>query len=270
MHLGRRHIGRDADIAVPAAQHQGHGGQIVAGVHGKAFGHITKQPLRSGQVPRGLFDAHDARNLRQAQHGVVIHARHGAARHVVQHHGQVAHGFGNLFEVLVLPFLRGLVVVGHHLQLAVCANAFGRSRQMNGLCRGIGAAARHDRHATGGLFNRHADDFNMLVDRNGGRLARGAHYANALGALLDVPIHQLAQALIVNLAIRKKRGNQGNNTAGDCLHRKCLSAQKRNRGGCLNRSDDCSLPIPYGASPFTGGPACCCARPRAALAVACP
>jgi hypothetical protein len=35
------------------------------------------------------------------------------------------HRFGDGFEVLVLPFLCGFVVVGHHLQLAIGAHLFG-------------------------------------------------------------------------------------------------------------------------------------------------
>mgnify|MGYP002146292272 CR=1 FL=1 len=43
-------------------------------------------------------------------------------------------------------------------------------------------------------------------------------YANAVGALFDVPVNQFAQAGVIDPAIRKKRGYQGNNTAADCLH----------------------------------------------------
>jgi len=56
-------------------------------------------------------------------------------------------------KVLVLAFLRGLVVVGDDLQLAIGANVFGKFGQFNGFGRGVCAAARHDRHATFGLFN---------------------------------------------------------------------------------------------------------------------
>jgi hypothetical protein len=54
-----------------------------------------------------------------------------AAGHVVQHHGQVARGLGNRLEVLVLALLRGLVVVGHDLQLAVGADLLGVLGQLD-------------------------------------------------------------------------------------------------------------------------------------------
>ena len=55
----------------------------------------------------------------------MLHIGHRSARHVVQNNGKVGHCFCNGFEVLVQTFLRWFVVVGHHLQLAVGANAFG-------------------------------------------------------------------------------------------------------------------------------------------------
>ena len=44
MHLARRHVGRHADVALAAAQHQRHGGRVVAGVNGKALGRFLDQP----------------------------------------------------------------------------------------------------------------------------------------------------------------------------------------------------------------------------------
>jgi hypothetical protein len=125
VHQARRHVGGDADVALAAAQHQGDGGGVVAGVDGEALGHLADQPLRALDVAGGFLDADDARHLGQAQHGVVLHIGDGAAGHVVQHHRQVAGGLGNGLEVLVLAFLRRLVVVGHHLQLAIGADLLG-------------------------------------------------------------------------------------------------------------------------------------------------
>jgi hypothetical protein len=107
-------------------------------------GHIADQPLRTLDVAGGFLDADDAGDLGQAQHGVVLHVGHRAAGHVVEHHGQVAHGFGDGLEVLVLAFLRGLVVVGHDLQLAVGAHLLGVLGQLDGFVRAVGAAAGHD------------------------------------------------------------------------------------------------------------------------------
>jgi hypothetical protein len=96
--------------------------------------------------------------------------------------------------VLVLAFLRGLVVVGHDLQLAVGADLLGKLGQLDGFGGGVGAAAGHDGHALGGLLHGHADDFAVLFDVDRGRFARGADHADAVGAFGDVPVDQFAQA----------------------------------------------------------------------------
>ena len=95
--------------------------------------------------------------------------------------------------MLVLAFLRGLVVVRHDLQLAVGADLFGELGQLDGFARGVGTAAGHDGHALGGLFYGDADDFAVFFDVHRGRLARGAHHADAVGALGDVPVDQFAK-----------------------------------------------------------------------------
>ena len=162
MHQLGRHIGGDADVAVAAAQHERHCGGVVARVNRKTGWGFLDQPLGAFNIASGFLDADDAGHVGQADHGVVRHIGHRAAGHVVQHHGQI-YRLGNRLEMLVLAFLRGFVVVGHHLQLAVGADFFGKVGQLNGFFGGIGAAAGHHRHAASALFDRHADDFAVFV-----------------------------------------------------------------------------------------------------------
>ena len=84
------------------------------------------QPLCALNVACGFFDADDAVNLRQTHDRVVLHIGDGPTRHVVEHHGQI-NCFCNGAKVLVLTFLGGLVVVGHHLQLAIGTDLFGKA-----------------------------------------------------------------------------------------------------------------------------------------------
>ncbi len=221
MHQAGRHVGRHADVAVSTAQHQCHGGRVVARIHGKALGDITDEPLGAFDVAGGFFDANDARHLRQAQHGVVQHVAHRAAGHVVQHDGKVARGFGNRLEVLVLAFLCGLVVVGHHLQLAVGTHAACELGQFNGLGGGVGTTARHDGHALGGLLHGHADDLAVFFDVDSGRFARGAHYANAVGAFGNVPVDQFAQGWVVHATVLVHGSDEGDDAAGEGDGRRC-------------------------------------------------
>ncbi len=41
----RRDVGRDADVALAAAQHERNGGRIVAGIHGEVLWDIADEPL---------------------------------------------------------------------------------------------------------------------------------------------------------------------------------------------------------------------------------
>ncbi len=107
--------------------------------------------------------------------------------------------------MLELALLRRLVVVRHDLQLAVGPDAARELRQLDGFGGGVGAAAGHDGHAFGGLFNRHADDFAVFFDRDGGRFARGADDADAVGAFGDVPVDQLLQRVDIQRAVPERR-----------------------------------------------------------------
>ena len=141
------------------------------------------------------------------------HIGHGAAGHVVEHGGQVTHGFGNRLEVLVLAFLCGLVVVGHDLQLAVGAHTTGVLGQFDRFFGRIGAATGHDGHTFGGLFDRHADDLAVFFDIHRGRFARGTNDANAVGAFGDVPVDEFAQGGVVHAAVFKHRGDERHDAA---------------------------------------------------------
>ena len=116
--------------------------------------------------------------------------------------------------MLVLAFLRGLVVVGHDLQLRVGADLLGELGQFDGFGGGVRAATGHDGHALGGLLHSHADDLAVFFDIHRGRFARGAHHADAVGALGDVPVDQFAQGGVVHATVLVHGGDEGDDAAG--------------------------------------------------------
>ena len=115
--------------------------------------------------------------------------------------------------MLVLAFLRGLVVVGHDLQLAVGAYLAGVLGQLNGFGGGVGTATSHHGHAPCGLLDGHADDLAVLLHVHRGGFTRGADHADAVRSLLDVPIDELAKACVVHAAIFKHGGDKGDDAA---------------------------------------------------------
>ena len=219
VHQARCHVGRDAHVALAAAEHQRHGGGVVARIDAKACGRFADEPLRPVDVAGGFLDADDARHLRQPQHGFVLQIGHGAARHVVEQHGQIAaRHVGDGAKVRVDAFLRGLVVVRHDLQLAVGAHFARVAGQGDGLGGGVGPAAGHDGHAAGHVLDRHADDFLLLIDGDRGRLARGADHADAVRAFGHMPVNQLAQRSEINAAVFMHGRDQRHDAALDGFH----------------------------------------------------
>ena len=217
VHLARCQIGSDADVALTAAQHERHGGRVVAGIHGKAFWQIANQPLGALDVACGFLDADDAWHLSKPKHGVMRHIGDGAARYVVEHNGQIADGFGDGPEVPVLAFLRRLVVVGNDLQLRIGANASGELGELDGFFGRIGAAASHDRHAAFGLLDRYANDFAVLFDVDRRRFAGGADHAEAIRAFVDVPVDDATQCGVIDTAVVVHRRNERDDAACQLL-----------------------------------------------------
>jgi len=171
--------------------------------------------LGTFDVARGLLDADDAWHLGQPHHGIVLQIGHCAPWHVVENDGQLGHSLGNGLEVLVQPFLGGLVVVGHHLQLGIGTDFVGKTGQFNRFSRRIGAATGNDGDAFGRLLDRDADDFAVFIHGDRGRFTRGPHHHNRIGALGHMPVDQFSQARVIHLAVCKHGGDQGRNAATD-------------------------------------------------------
>ena len=218
MHELGGYIGGHAHVALATTKHQCHGGGVVSGIHGEVGGGFFDEPLGALNVAGGFLNAHNAGHFGQAQHRLVRHVCHSAARYVVKNDRKV-YRLSNGGKVKVLAFLSGLVVIGHHLQLAIGPYFLGKLSQFNGLSRGIGATAGHDGHFAGRLFHCNPNDFAMLFHIHRGGLSRSAHHANAVCALCNMPINQLAQGGVVHLSVGQQRGHQSDDAASNRFKR---------------------------------------------------
>ncbi len=74
----------------------------------------------------------------------------------------------------------------------------------------------------------------MFFYVHGGRFAGGAHHANAIGAFGNVPVDELAQGGVIDAAVFKHGGNQGDDAAlqadGGSAHKNFCDSKKKAEG----------------------------------------
>src|SRR5262249_28921254 len=114
----------------------------------------------------------------------------------------------------VVAFLSRLVIVGADHEGTVGAGLASGPCQADSLAGAVGAGAGHDLDAARGPLGHGGDDALVLVVVQCRRLARGAERGRAVGALLDVPGHEPAQLLVIDLAVAEGR-DQGDGQAGE-------------------------------------------------------
>ena len=124
----------------------------------------------------------------------------GAARHVVDEDRNVD-GIGNGPEMRVEAVLRRLVVIGHDDKCGIGAGFLG----VNGIVDGFGGAVRagsgDHRHAAAGFLDADFDDALVLVRRQRRAFAGGADRHQAMAALVDLPVDEFPECLLVHLAV---------------------------------------------------------------------
>ncbi len=223
MHQLGRDVGGHRDHAVAAAQHQRQRGGVLAAVDREAARRAAQQVGAALEVGGGVLDADDARHLGEAQHRVVLQVGDGAAGHVVQDHRQVDR-LGDLAEVPVLPFLRRLVVVRDDREAGGGAVLLRRLGELDRLGGRVAAGAGDDRDAAARMLDRNADQLLVLVEVDRRRFARGADHDDAVGALLHVPVDQLAKARQVEPAVFQHRGDD--RYKASCNHGRDSSASE--------------------------------------------
>ncbi|MNT61802.1 hypothetical protein D3C72_1994680 [compost metagenome] len=113
----------------------------------------------------------------------------------------------------VQTFLGRLVVIGRDQQAGIGAHILGRARQFDRLARGVAAGTGDHRDAPGDLIDHPSDHFDMFGHFQRGRLAGGPDRDDGVGALLQVEIHQFAQAVPIETTLCIHGRDQCHHTA---------------------------------------------------------
>src|SRR5690606_34695780 len=124
---------------------------------------------------------------------------------------------GDGAEVAVETFLGGLVVVGGDQQAGIGADALGQLGELDGFPGAVGPGAGDHRDAAVDLVGDAADHFDVFLHVQGGGFARGADRDDGVGAFLQVEVHQFAQAVPVQCALRIHGSDQRHHAARNHL-----------------------------------------------------
>ena len=130
MHQFWCHVGSHRNGSLSAKQYERQRRRIITTIDGEAFWCAQDQIGSALDVSGRILDADDAWKICQTQCRVVRQISDGTARHVVQNQRQID-CFRNRFEVLVEPFLRRLVVVGHDGEMRIRAGLAGKFAEFN-------------------------------------------------------------------------------------------------------------------------------------------
>ena len=95
----------------------------------------------------------------------------------------------------------------------VGAGGLGVLGQFDRFAGGVGARSGDHRNASVDLVDHAADHFDVLGHAQGGRLTGGTDSNDCIGAFLQMEIHQLAQAVPVQTALRIHGRDQRHHTA---------------------------------------------------------
>ena len=160
-----------------------------------------------------------------------------AARHVVEHQGQI-HCLGNGLEMQIQAFLGGLVVIGGDQQRAVGPGLFGKEGQADGFAGIVGTGPGQHRHPAFGLID---TDFNdplvFLVGQRGG-FAGGAARHQTVDAFGDLAFDKGPVGLFIH-GIILERGDKRCHRTGKKHVRLLMSAPAaswRNTPGLCKRA----------------------------------
>src|SRR5690606_10029076 len=73
---------------------------------------------------------------------------------------------------------------------------------------GIATRACNDGNAPGRVLNRHAQQFAVFVEIDGGRLARGAYHDQGVGALGNMPIDKFSERVEIKRSEERRAGKE--------------------------------------------------------------
>src|SRR5690606_10043957 len=131
-------------------------------------------------------------NLGKTQNCLRLHIYAGATWYVIK---DLRNGnrLGNELMMEEQTFLSRLVVIGGHQQAGISTDIFGGGSQLDSLFGRVRTGTGNHRNPTVNLINDLADNFQMLFNVQGSRFARRPYCNDGMGALLQMPIHQLMQ-----------------------------------------------------------------------------
>src|ERR1700719_1053555 len=196
-------VGGDGDQAAATEGNKRQRQRVVAGEDEKIFGNEVEDGAHLGDIAGGFLDAHDIRDLREAEDGGRLDVDAGAALNAVEDDGQVDGG-GDGFEVLEEAFLRGLIVVGSDGEDAVGAEILEFDGERDDFSGVIAAGAREDGHFALGDFEGELDDAEMLGVRERGAFSGGAAGDEEVDACVELAGDERAEGLLVERAVSAK------------------------------------------------------------------
>ena len=191
-----------------AMRHEAERGDVLAGHLVEILTDRRALLRHPRHIGGGVLDAGDVLALEQPLHGVDRHIDDRPAGDVVDD-DRNADGVVDRLVVLVQPFLGRLVVIGRHDQHRVGARHLGVLRQLDRLGGRVRAGAGDHRHAAVDLVDAPLHHLLVLVMTERGALAGGADRHQPVGALGDLPVHQVAECLFVERAVLERRDQRG-------------------------------------------------------------
>ncbi len=209
LHQPRRCIRGHRDDAMCSQHHQRQRCAVIAAVNRKAFRRAPQHLCAALHVAGRILEADNIRNLRQAQHRVVLQVRDRTAWNVVDNLRKI-HRLRDGAEMPVQPFLGGLVVIGHNRQAQVGTGSLGIRSQLDSFARRIGAGTSDDRNTASRVLDGRADQKTVFFEIHRRRFAGGPDHDDAVAAFANVEIDQPAQPFEVKAAVLEHRRDNGN------------------------------------------------------------
>ena len=155
-----------------------------------------------------VLDPGNVLQFEQTLHGVDRHVDHRARRNIVDD-DRDADRVVHRLEVVDHALLGRLVVIGRDHQHGVGAGLLAVPRKRDRLRRRVGAGAGDHRHPAAGLIDAPLHHLVMLRMRQRRAFAGGPTGNEAVGALGDLPLDEVAERLFVELAVAKRRHQSG-------------------------------------------------------------
>jgi len=192
-----RNVRRDRNAAMAAMGHEAERSDVLAGQLIEIFTERRTLLRHAGHVRGRVLHPGDVLKFVQTLHCIDRHVDHRSHGNVVDD-DRNANRVVDRLVVLVKAFLCGFVVIGGYDKHRIGAGAFGVAGQFDRLGGRVGARARYDRDPAAGLVD--TPFHNLVVFPVGQRWAfPGRTDRNqAAGALGDLPINQVAEALFVH------------------------------------------------------------------------